>query len=156
MTGPMDVLSTESLEDALEHTGPADLERFFREHEAALVGAERPFALYMRSLIKAKGLLQQAVFLAADIPETYGYRLISEERHTRRRDVILRLCLGARFSLKETQRALRLAGFEELYARVKRDAALIVAVNEGMSVDGTNELLVQYGFKMLEGCGENA
>ena len=47
------------------------------------------------------------VFLKADIPERYGYKLLSGEKHTKQRDVILRICYAAEFTLKETQRALR-------------------------------------------------
>ena len=50
---------------------------------------------------KEKGILQQDVFLAADLPERYGYKLISEQKHTTQRDTILRLCLAARFDEDE-------------------------------------------------------
>ena len=86
----------------------------------------------MRETIKAKGLKQQDVFLSADISEGYGYKLISGEKHTNKRDVILRLCLGARFTLKETQTALRLYGFSPLYSKIDRDALLIIALNTGI------------------------
>ena len=152
---PMEVLSTEGLEDALEQARPADLGNYFRDNGEALLTGDKPFADYMRRLLKEKGLLQQEVFLAADIPEPYGYRLISQERHTRQRDVILRLCFGARFTLKETQRALRLAEQEQLYPRIRRDAALILALNEGLKVDEANELLVSYGFEPLRKSGKN-
>ena len=66
----------------------------------------------------------------ADIPERYGYKLISEEKHTRQRDVILRLCYAAHFTLDETQQALRIYGMPELYARFERDALLMIAFNE--------------------------
>ncbi len=68
--------------------------------------------------------------------------------------MILRLCFGAGFSLKETQRALRLAGQEQLYPRLKRDAALILALNERMKVDQVNELLISYGFEPLKQIGK--
>ena len=152
---PMEVLPTEGLEAALEETRPGQLNTYFKENEEALLTGERPFGEYMRSLFKEKGLRQQDVFRAADIPETYGYRLINEERHTKRRDVILRICYGAHFSLKETQRALRLAGQEELYPRLKRDAALIVGINERMKVDEVNEMLAAYGFEALRTVGKN-
>ena len=66
----------------------------------------------------------------ADIPERYGYKLLSEEKRTRQRDVILRLCYAAHFSLDETQKALRIYGMPELYARNQRDALLIIAFND--------------------------
>jgi hypothetical protein len=154
MIDPMEVLSTESLEEALEQVRPDELETFFRRNEAALLQSEKPFAVYMRSMLKKKEILQQSLFRAADIPEKYGYRLTSEERHTMSRDLILRLCLAAGFTLKETQRALRLARQEELYARLKRDAVLIVGINEKMKVDDVNSLLKQYGVAELKRIGE--
>ena len=67
------------------------------------------------------------MFLAADLPERYGYKLISEQKHTTQRDTILRLCLAARFDLNETDEALILYGMASLHARIPRDAAFIVA-----------------------------
>lgn len=36
--------------------------------------------------------------MKADIPERYGYKLLSGEKHTRQRDVILRICYAAGLS----------------------------------------------------------
>ena len=110
---------------------------------------------FMDKKIRVRGLTKQAVLLAADLPEKYGYRILEEERHSRKRDVYLRLCFAAGFSVRETQQALRLAGHEKLYARVPRDAALIAALNEGLKVDAVNELLERFAFEALQPCGEN-
>ena len=91
----------ERLARELEDVRPENLWTFFREHREELITEPKPFALYMRRKLRDKGLLQQNVFLAADLSEGYGYKLISEEKHTRRRDTVLRLCLGARLRPEE-------------------------------------------------------
>ena len=81
----------------------------------------------------------------ADIPDGYGYKLIAEEKHTRQRDVILRLCFGAGFTVEETQRALKLAGLSPLYPRIERDAVLMVALNQGIcKISDVNRLLEEH------------
>ena len=106
---------------------PAELPAFLKRREGELIRGERPWAAYMRAKFKEKGVLQQEVFLAADLSERYGYKLIAEEKHTTQRDVILRLCLAAQFRLDETQEALILYGMAPLLGRIPRDAAFIVA-----------------------------
>ncbi len=105
-----------------------DLPVFLREHTEDLLTGPRPFADYVRARFREKGVLQQNVFLAADVSENYGYKLITEEKHTVRRDVILRICLAARFDLEETQKALILYGMAPLYRLLPRDVVLMAAI----------------------------
>ena len=147
--------TTDDLTQVLLQTEPEALDDVLRREEARLLGADKPFAAYMRALIRGKGMRQQDVFLAADVPERFGYKLISEERHTHRRDTILRLCFAARCTLTEAQRALQLQGLSPLYARLERDAALIVALNRRMyEIADVNAYLEQHGLAPLAPCGE--
>ena len=70
---------------------PEELTGFLSRNADNLIRSEYPFADYMRMKFKEKDVLQQDVFLAADLPERYGYKLISEQKHTTQRDTILRL-----------------------------------------------------------------
>ena len=106
-----------------------DFSAFLTEHESDLIRSSRPFADYMREKFREKGILQQDIFLAADLSERYGYKLISEEKHTQQRDTILRICLAAEFHLDEVQKALCLYGMAPLHYRIPRDMAFIVAFN---------------------------
>ena len=106
---------------------PDEFPEFLSRNMGELIRSAHPFADFMRLKLREKGILQQDVFLAADLPERYGYKLISEQKHTTKRDVILRLCLAARFDLYDTQEALILYGMAPLYAKIPRDAAFIVA-----------------------------
>ena len=105
----------------------AEFPAFLERQEANLIRSDRPWADYMRAKFREKGVLQQHIFLAADLPERYGYKLIAEKKHTTQRNVILRLCLAAEFLLDETQMALILYGMAPLCGRIPRDAAFIVA-----------------------------
>lgn len=146
--------TTENLTGILKSTSPEDLTAFFEKHWASIISDEKPFAAYMRAVLKAKGIRQTEDFIRADVPEHYGYRLISEERHTKQRDVILRLCIGGRLSLEETQKALTLYGLLPLYARSPRDAVIMVAINNEMdSVHDVDGLLERHGMQPLETCG---
>lgn len=112
------------------------------------------FSEYMKTLIKEKGCSQQLVFLRADIPERYGYKPLSGEKHTRQRDVILRICYAAELTLEETQRALRKYEMPTLYAKIPRDAFLMIIFKDrpGGIID-VNEALKSNGLEPLRTSG---
>ncbi len=122
-------MSNTNLMEQLLRTRPEEFQTFLRQHAEDLIRSDRPFTDYMRAKFREKGIRQQNVFLAADLPERYGYKLISGEKHTEQRDVVLRLCLAAEFRLEETQEALMLYGMSPLHVRIPRDMAFIVAFN---------------------------
>ena len=59
------------------------------------------FTEYMRKTLRKKGMSQQQVFRSADISDKYGYKLISGEKHTRQRDILIKLGIVARFTEAE-------------------------------------------------------
>ncbi len=120
---------TTELEKVLKSTHMKDAELFLEENKESMYVGDNDFSAYMRDKLKEKGIRQQDVFLYADIPERYGYKIMSGEKHTRQRDVILRMCYAAELSLEETQKALRIYGLPKLYAKVPRDAVLMIAFN---------------------------
>lgn len=145
--------TTTTLTEILKETGFEKLEDYFEENSDSMISEEKPFSAYMRDLFRKKGITQQEIFLAADISEGYGYKLISEEKKTKQRDVILRLCLAGRFDLQETQCALKLYGMSPLYAKVRRDAVLIIAVNQGIyDIAEVNDQLRTYEMEPLYAC----
>ncbi|MCR5094729.1 MAG: hypothetical protein K6B72_12240 [Lachnospiraceae bacterium] len=145
--------TTSALDAILKDARPQHTQKYLEEHADDLITSDHPFADYMRACFKEKNLKQQDVFIAADIPERYGYKLISGEKHTVNRDIILRLCLGARFSLKETQRALKLYNLSPLYAKIPRDSVLIIACNSRLyEMAEVDSLLESHGMEPLASC----
>lgn len=122
--------STEELDKILGSTHSGNYAEFLSDNKDSLIQDEHFFASYMKEIMKRNNLLLQEVFLNADIPERYGYKLLSGEKHTKQRDIILRICYAAKLTLAETQKALKIYGMPELYSRVPRDAALMICFNE--------------------------
>jgi len=122
--------NTRELTDVLKRTHVADFDKYCKENRESMNLGQETFSIYIKNLLNEKGIKQQTVFLKADIPERYGYKLLSGEKHTRQRDVILRICYAAGLSLDETQRALKKYGMPELYAKFPRDALLMILFNE--------------------------
>lgn len=141
---------TDALEKVLKNTSPTEFDDYIKEHADSIASGERPFADYMRITIKQKGLSQQTVIERAGFSAKYGYLLLAQLKNTRQRDYILRLCLAAEMSLSETQRALKLYGMSELYAKIPRDAIMIIALNRGIhSIAQVNEMLTAHEMEPL-------
>ena len=122
--------STNELENILGQTSTSNIEAYLAENAENMLAEERPFSVYMHEMIRKYGNTQQEVFLQADFPERFGYKILSEEKHTKQRDYILRICYATGMNLEETQRALTLYGMAPLYARIPRDAVLMIAFNQ--------------------------
>ena len=146
--------NTKELNEVLGKTHLSDFEKYCAENKESVSDNAEAFSIYVKNLLQEKKLTQQYVFLQADIPERYGYKLLSGGKRTRQRDVILRICYAAKFSLAETQRALKKYEMPELYAKVPRDALLMIAFNERPgSILDVNDLLNQKGLQPLRTSG---
>lgn len=150
----MNEKSTVELELVLQSTHTKNFQEYCREYQDSVTRDEMVFAEYFKGLFREKGLTQQMVFLKADIPERYGYKLLSGEKRTRQRDVILRICYAAEFTLEETQRALKKYRMPELYVKIPRDAFLMVLFHERPgSIYDVNDLLKEQGMLPLKSSG---
>lgn len=145
---------TNELEKTLGKTHLSDYDKYIKNNKESILSESNSFSTYIKELLTQKGIKQQEVFLKADVPERYGYKLLSGEKHTRQRDVILRICYAAEFSLNETQRVLKKYGMAELYAKDQRDALIMIAFNErpGSIID-VNTTLKNHGFQPLRTSG---
>ena len=121
---------TNELSSTLGRTHLTDYPAFMASNQESMLSESTSFSAYIKNILKSNGLSLQAVFLRADIPERYGYKLLSGEKHTRQRDVILRICYAAELTLEQTQRALHKYELTELYAKIPRDALIMIAFNE--------------------------
>jgi len=146
--------STDELENILGRTSVSNIREYLAENAESLMQEERPFCAYMHRMLKEHGKSQQEVFLLADFPMRFGYKLLSEEKRTKQRDYILRICYAAGMSLDETQRALSLYGMAPLYARIPRDAVLMIAFNQHKgSILDVNTLLTEHKLPALKTSG---
>ena len=145
---------TEELEEILEKIHPEDIGDYVAQNADEVLDGNRDFMRYMNEKFKEKGVQKQDVLLKADISQGYGYKLLAEEKVTKQRDVILRICYAAEFTLKETQQALRVYHMDTLYARDPRDALIMTCFNERPgNVLEVNELLMKNKMQPLRSSG---
>lgn len=144
--------NTDELEKVLGSTHIKNFNSYCKDNSKDLM--DDAFAVYMKNIFKEKKFTQQIVFLKADIPERYGYKLLSGEKRTRQRDIILRICYAAEMSLKETQRALMKYEMPILYAKIPRDALLMIIFNERPGdIIEVNSILKEHGMEALRSSG---
>ena len=138
---------TADLMEALRGADAAGVKLFVEEHFSQ---GQPDFVGYMDELLARKQMKRQDVLLRANLPQKYGYKLLSGESHTTDRDKILRICFALELSLKETQRVLKLYGMNELYPKNRRDVALIVALGRRQfDIDLVSEALAEQGLEPL-------
>ena len=106
------------------------------------------FSEYFQSLEAVRALGNSALITSSGLERSYYYQVMKGTRQPGR-DKVLRLCLAAGLSLRETTRALELSGNAILYSRSRRDIILTVAVNQKASVIDANLLLDKYGEEPL-------
>ena len=146
----MEEKPTNELNSILENTHPDQLSAFLKENSRYMADDRKGFYYYFKDVLDSKGIKLKDVYLFADVSESYGSKIITMEKHTKDRDLIIRLCMAGHFTWDETNRALKLYGMNELYAKDKRDACLIVAINHRKyDLAEANEMLVKQGMKKL-------
>lgn len=69
--------NTKELDDILGKTHISDFDKFCVEQKGSMDPEQNAFSEYIKDLLKEKRITQQMVFLKADIPEKYGYKLLS-------------------------------------------------------------------------------
>lgn len=136
-------LTEEVLAELLESD---DLRSFLKKPE---VGS-RSLAEYLNALLEEKNLKRSAVIRAADINSTYGYQLFKGSRTNVGRDYLLKLALAMGLSRVEANRLLQAGGASQLYCKNRRDAIIVFALQNGYSLQTTQETLYNFGEDVIE------
>ena len=107
------------------------------------------FSNALHSFIEAKEMKNTEFFTASGLNESYGYQLLNGKRQPSR-DKALQSSFGLSLNVAETNSLLRLAEKSELYVRNKRDAIILYAINNSLTLletnlllDGENEIIIQ-------------
>ena len=141
---------TDELNDLLVNMKPDQLDTYFKDNREYLAGSKKAFYYYMKDVLDEKRIKLKDVYRLAGVSESFGGQILRMEKHTKDRDQILRLCIAGRFTWDETNRALKLYGMTELYAKDPRDACIIVAINNRIfDLYDIDEMLSGKGMKKI-------
>ena len=134
----MNEKSTSELLDVLKGTkNIKDLEEYLNKIDNVKYN---DFANYILDKCAEKGIKKSTLIYDANISRTYGYQILNGDKNPSR-DKVIKLCISAKLTLDETERALALAKVGKLYAKDTRDSAIIFAINKNLNVIDTNEFL---------------
>lgn len=141
---------TNELDEMLKQTEPDGLSDYFKDNRDYLADEKKEFYYFMKNTMVSKRKLLKDVYSFAGLSEKYGSQILSMEKHTKNRDVIIRLCIAGHFSLDETNRALKLYGMNPLYSKDKRDTCIIVAIHKRIfDLFSIDEILLENGYEKL-------
>lgn len=95
---------------------------------------------YLHTILKAHDMTVIQAIQRCNLDRSYGYQLFNGTRRPTR-DMLLTLAIHLGLTERETQRLLKLAGRPVLYARNRRDAAVLYCLSHRLSHAETEELL---------------
>ncbi len=146
----MQKIPTGELNKMLENTSPNKLDEYFKKNNKYMAEDGKAYYYYMKDVLNEKNIRLKDVYISAGVSESYGSKIISMEKHTKNRDLIIRFCIAGHFNWDETNRALKLYGLNELYAKDVRDACIIVAINNRIfDISQIDDILDEHGLKPL-------
>jgi len=100
------------------------------------------FCNVLFNIINEKNLSISKALEQSMINSSYGYQIFNGRRIPSR-DKVLLLVLGLNLSLKQSNKLLELAEKNPLYVRNKRDAIIIFAINQELTLSETEEILLE-------------
>ena len=141
---------TDELNALLESMKPDRLEKYLRDNSRYMADEKKAFYYYMKDVLDEKNIRLKDMYSFAGVSESYGSKIVKMEKHTKNRDLILRFCIAGHFNWNETNRALKLYGLSELYAKDPRDACIIVAINNRIfDLCEIDDILEEHGMERL-------
>ncbi|RRD96421.1 hypothetical protein EII17_00195 [Clostridiales bacterium COT073_COT-073] len=105
--------------------------------------------LFFDQLFEQTQQKKSDVIRKANISRTYGYQLM-DGRRLGKRDYYILIAIAMSLDLKTTQRMLAIANCGPLHPLIKRDAAIIFALNHGFDNEKTYEFMCSLDLPPLD------
>lgn len=103
---------------------------------------------YILEISTSKGYSKSDIIRNSEIYRSYGYQILNGKKSPSR-DNVLKICIGNKFNLEQTNRTLTLAKLGVLYAKDPRDSIFIYALNNKLNIINVNIILSDHNFKLL-------
>ena len=119
----------------------------FMEHYCSQMESQ-PFSTYLGRLCEQRGVLPAHVIQRSGIERTFGHQLFNGRR-TPSRDKVIQLAFGFGMDYDETQALLKNARKSALYPKIRRDAVIIYALLQNLSVIDLQDTLSELSLPVL-------
>ena len=105
---------------------------------------------YLQRYIEAHSLEVSDVIKLSGLDRFYANQILNGTRKNPGRNKLIPLCLAMHMDLAETNRALKISKAGTLYSKDRRDAIIILCINQGIfDVMKVNEALYEHGEEPL-------
>ena len=135
---------TDELLNELNQTSHID--QYLKNNADYLI--DQSLANYLCDKFEEKNISKADIIKKSDINEIYGYQLLSGKR-TPSRNKLLCICIGANFTLEETNETLKVGGFSPLFPKIKRDSIIIFGIQNNQTILQINESLYTHQLQTL-------
>lgn len=135
---------TTDLMNELNHTSHID--QYLKDNEEYII--DQTLSNFICNLLETKNLTKADIIKKADINDIYGYQILSGRRKPSRNKLIC-LCVGAEFTLEETNEILTIGEFSPLFPKLKRDSIIIFGIQNHYTILQINESLYSHQLKTL-------
>ena len=110
--------------------------------------------VFFDELLNQTGQKKSEIIRSANLSRVYGYQLM-EGRRRGKRDYYLLIAIAMSLDLKTTQRMLAVAQYGALHPLIKRDAAVIFAINHGYDNVKTYDFMFSLSLPPLDDGADN-
>lgn len=124
---------------------PKDMPSEFIEHD---------IKAFFDTLFDQTDIKRSDIIRIANLPRTYGYQIFNGSRIADK-DYYLRIAIAMGLTLSMTKRLLAVTGSGTLHPLIKRDAAVIFAINHGYDLMTTYDFMTELELEPLEKDCEN-
>ena len=129
-----------------ELNSTSNIDSYLKDNENYIIN--QTLCKYLYELIEAKNLSKSEIIRKSDINEIYAYQIFSGKRFPSRNKLI-RICIGAEFTLEEINNVMTVAEFSPLYPKIKRDSIIIFGIRNEKSILQINELLYSHQLETI-------
>ena len=122
------------------------LNAFMKTYNGVFI--QSTFSEYIRKLCGERDMVCERVIRNAGIDRTYGHQLFSGRRNPSR-DKVIQLAFGLLLKAEEAQELLKAAGKSPLYPKIKRDAAILYCLQNGVDFFDAQATLEEMGLPLM-------
>lgn len=140
----MELKKTEELNHEIK--AASDIEDYLKKNKRHLLADSLPE--HLNALLSRKRISRADVVRGSLLDRAYVYQIFAGQKAPSR-DKLIAIAFGLRLTDAEAQKMLKLSGNRELYARDKRDAVILFALQKKKTIIETNELLASQSLSVL-------
>ncbi len=136
--------TTSELEQELQEK--IQLSHFLKQHADDFTSSDA--AAVLSNLLREKKISKAELARRSKTSEVYLFQVLSSRR-TPSRDRFLCFLLALQCTVEEARTYLKKARYTDLYAKDRRDAIILFALENKWKLDQLNDALYEYGEKLL-------